>query len=248
VSGFWPVFKREVFSTFVTPVAWALIVAFLFLQGLNFYLLTVHFSTQMELAADHGPVQWFFGETVLFYLPLLMLPPALTMRLLAEERRAGTIETLLTAPVTTPAVVLGKWAAALVTYLAAWAPTLLYMLVLRRAGEIDWHVVGACYLGVALIGSAFVAIGLLMSAMTRSQFVALLLSFAAILGLFIVGIGEFVFDSGPAHDVCAYVSIWAQMADFSKGLIDTRRLLFDVSLTVAPLFITIRAVDAWRWG
>jgi ABC-2 type transport system permease protein len=248
VRGFWPIFKRDLFSSFVTPVAWAMIVVFLVLQGLNFYLLVVHFANQIDVAVDRGPVQWFFGETVLFYLPLLMLPPALTMRSLAEERRSGTIESLLTAPVSTPAVVLGKWAAAFVTYLAAWAPTVLYMIVLRRAGEIDWRVVASCYLGVVLIGAAFISLGLMMSAMTRSQFVALILSFAVVLGLFIVGIGEFVFDAGPAHDVCAYLSIWSQMADFSKGLIDSRRVIFDLSLTVVPLFITVRAVDAWRWG
>ncbi len=248
MSGFWPVFKRELFSSFVTPVAWALIVVFLVLQGFNFYLLVAHFTNQVELAADHGPVQWFFGETVLFYLPLLMLPPVLTMRLLAEERRSGTIETLLTAPVSTPAVVVAKWAAAFVTYLAAWAPTVLYMVVLRRAGEIDWRVVGSSYLGVVLIGGAFIALGLMMSAMSRSQIVAAVLSFAVVIGLFTIGIGEFIFDTGPVHDACAYVSIWSQMADFSKGLIDTRHIVFDLSLTIAPLFITVRAVDAWRWG
>jgi ABC-2 type transport system permease protein len=248
VNGFWAVFKRELLAVFVTPMAWALFVVFLLLQGLNFYWLVAHFANQVELAADHGPVQWFFGETVLFYLPLLMLPPALTMRLFAEERRSGTIETLLTAPVGTPAVVLAKWAAALATYLTAWAPTLLYMVVLRRAGEIDWKVVASCYLGVSLLGCALLALGVLASAMSKSQFVALLLSLAATLGLFIVGIGEFIFDRGLAHDVCAYVSIWSQMADFSKGLIDTRRVLFDLSLTALPLFVTVRSVDAWRWG
>lgn len=248
MTGFWPVFKRELFSTFVTPVAWALIVVFLFLQGLNFYMLVVHFTNQVEVAVDRGPVQWFFGETVLFYLPMLMLPPALTMRLFAEERRAGTIESLLTAPISTTGVVLAKWTAAFVTYLIAWAPTLLYMVVLRRAGEIDWHVVGACYLGVALIGAAFISVGTLMSSMTKSQFVALLASFAMVFGLFIIGIGEFVFDTGPVHDLCSYVSVWSQMADFSKGLIDSRRVVFDLSLTVVPLFVTVRAVDAWRWG
>jgi ABC-2 type transport system permease protein len=248
VKGFWPVFKRDLFSAFVTPVAWAMIVVFLLLQGLNFYLLVVHFANQVDVSVDRGPVQWFFGETVLFYLPLLMLPPALTMRSLAEERRSGTIETLLTTPVSTPAVVLAKWLAAFSTYLIAWAPTMLYMVVLRRAGEIDWRVVGASYLGVAMIGAALISLGLMMSAMTRSQFVALLLSFAIVLGLFIVGIGEFVFDTGPAHDICAYVSLWSQMADFSKGLIDSRRIVFDLSLTVVPLFVTVRAVDAWRWG
>ena len=248
MSGLWPVFKRDLFAVFVTPMAWALIVVFLLLQGLNFYWLTVHFANQVDLAIDHGPIQWFFGETILFYLPLLMLPPALTMRSFAEERRSGTIETLLTAPVSPTGVVLAKWCASFVTYLVAWAPTLLYIVILHRAGDVDWRVVGCSYLGVVLIGASFLSIGVLMSAISKSQFVAVLLSLAVTIGLFILGIGEFIFDRGLAHDICSHISVWSQMADFSKGLIDSRHLVFHLSLTVFPLFITVRVVDSWRWG
>lgn len=248
MSGFWPVFKRDLFAIFVTPMAWALLVIFLALEGLNFYWLTVHFANQVDLAVDHGPIQWFFGETILFYLPLLMLPPALTMRSFAEERRAGTIESLLTAPVSTPAVVLAKWCATFATYVIAWAPTFLYVVILRRAGEIDWRVVASSYFGVMLIGASFLAIGVLMSAMSKSQFVAVLLSLAVTVGLFILGIGEFIFDRGLAHDICSHVSIWSQMADFAKGQIDSRHIVFHLSLVVLSLFVGVRVVDSWRWG
>ena len=248
MSGFWPVFKRDLLAVFVTPMAWALIVVFLLLQGLNFYWLTVHFANQVDLAIDQGPIQWFFGETILFYLPFLMLPPALTMRAFAEERRSGTIETLLTAPVSTPGVVLAKYCAAMVTYLVAWDPTLLYIVILHRAGDIDWRVVASSYLGVVLIGASFLAIGVLMSAISKSQFVAILLSLAVTIGLFILGIGEFIFDRGLAHSICSHISIWSHMADFSKGLIDSRHIIFHLSLTGVPLFICVRVVDSWRWG
>ena len=248
MRGFWPVFKRDLFAFFVTPMAWALIVVFLLLQGLNFYWLTAHFANQVDLAIDHGPIQWFFGETILFYLPMLMLPPALTMRSFAEERRSGTIETLLSSPVSTPGVVVAKWSAAFVAYVTAWAPTLLYIVILHRAGDVDWQVVACSYLGVLLIGASFLAIGVLMSSVSKSQFVALLLSLAVTIGLFILGIGEFVFDRGMAHSICSHVSIWSQMADFSKGQIDSRHLIFHASLTVLPLFISVRVVDSWRWG
>lgn len=248
MKGFWPIFQRELFSMFITPMAWALIVVFLLLQGINFTWLTVHFANQVELAVDQGPIQWFFGETILFYLPLLMLPPALTMRLLAEERRSGTIETLLTSPVTTPALVTAKWAASLVIYATTWTPTLLYMVILDRAGQIDWRVVGCCYLGIALIGASYLGLGVLMSALSKSQFVALILTLAATVGLFIVGIGEFVFDPGLLRDVCAHVSIWSHMADLSKGLIDSRVIVYHASLACLSLFVTVRVVDSWRWG
>jgi ABC-2 type transport system permease protein len=170
------------------------------------------------------------------------------MRLFAEERRSGTIEALLTAPVSTTGVVLAKYAAVLVTYIAMWAPTLLYMVLVSRAGEVDWMVVASGYLAVLLIGAGYLAIGTMTSALTKSQLLASVLSAMALIFLFMLGIGEFILDSGPARDLCAHVSAWAQMNDFSKGIVDLRRLVFDATLIVLPLFVTVRAVDAWRWG
>lgn len=248
MRGFWPIFKRELFSLFVTPLAWVVITAFLLLQGLHFFLIVTHFSNQAELSADAGPVQSFFGQTILLYLPLLFVCPLLTMRLFAEERRSGTIETLLTAPVSAAGVVLAKYAAVLTTYVAMWAPTLMYMVLISKTGEVDWRVVGACYLAVFLVGAGYLAIGIMCSSLTKSQLMAAVLAALAVIGLFMIGIGEFIFPEGPAHDICAYVSLWSQMNDFSKGIVDLRRLTFDATVVVLPLFITVRAVEAWRWG
>ncbi|HZF55778.1 MAG TPA: ABC transporter permease [Polyangiaceae bacterium] len=248
MNGFWPIFKRELFSLFVTPLAWVLITSFLIVQGVHFFLIVTHFASQADVSADAGPVQAFFGQTVLLYLPLLFVCPLLTMRLFAEERRSGTIEALLTAPVSTTGVVLAKYAAVLVTYIAMWAPTLLYMVLVSRAGEVDWMVVASGYLAVLLIGAGYLAIGTMTSALTKSQLLASVLSAMALIFLFMLGIGEFILDSGPARDLCAHVSAWAQMNDFSKGIVDLRRLVFDATLIVLPLFVTVRAVDAWRWG
>lgn len=248
MRGILPVYKRELFSLFVTPTAWALILVFLVIQGFHFYGLLVHFASTIEVTVDRGPVQAFFGESIIFYLPLVLLCPGLTMRLFAEERRSGTIESLLTAPVTTTSIVLGKFFASLTTYAAMWAPTLLYIVVLRDSGAIDWQVVGTSYLGVMLIGAGYLAIGTWMSAMTQSQLVAIVLSALLILGLFVLGIGEFVFEPGVLRDVCAHVSVWGQMSELSKGIVDMRRLVFDFTLIAVPLYITVRTVDSWRWG
>lgn len=248
MRGFWPIFKRELFSLFVTPIAWVLITAFLVMQGLHFFLIVSHFANQADLAADAGPVQSFFGQTMLLYLPLLFVCPVLTMRLFAEERRSGTIEALLTAPVGTAGVVLAKYAAALTTYLAMWAPTLLYIVLLSQSGEVDWRVVGSSYLAVALVGAGYLAIGTMTSAMTTSQLLAAILSAMAIVVLFMLGIGEFIFAEGPLHELCAYVSVWSHMNDFSRGIVDLRRLVFHGTVIMLPLFVTTRAVDAWRWG
>jgi ABC-2 type transport system permease protein len=248
VNGFWPIFKRELFSLFVTPLAWVLITAFLVVQGVHVFILVAQYATSTDLG-EGGPIPAFFGRTVLFYLPLFFLPPLLTMRLFAEERRTGTIEALLTAPAGTAGVVLAKYAAALVTYAAMWAPTLLYVVIIAKTGEVDWRVVGACYLGVFSVGAALLAIGTMTSALAQSQITAAVLSAMAILFLFMVGIGgEFVADAGAVHDACSYVSVWTQMSDFSQGIVDLRRLVLDATLVVVPLFITTRAVDSWRWG
>jgi ABC-2 type transport system permease protein len=248
VRSFWPIFKRELFAYFVTPLAWVMICVFLLVQGTHFYLLIKHFST-ITVSSDQTPLQAFFGQTVLLYLVLFLLVPPMTMRLFAEERRSGTIESLMTAPVSSVAVVLAKYLAALTTYLVMWVPTLLYLVILQKTGEIDWRVAGASYLGVGLVGAGYLSLGLLMSALTKSQFLALVMTALVILSLFILGIAEFVAVEGTTlHAICSYVSIWAQMNDFANGVVDSRRIVFDVSMIVLPLFITVRAVDAWRWG
>jgi ABC-2 type transport system permease protein len=249
VRSFWPIYKRELFAFFVTPLAWVLISVFLVVQGMHFFLIVDHFASMGPQASDQTPLQAFFGNTVLLYLVLFLLVPPMTMRLFAEERRSGTIEALMTAPVSSAAVVLAKYAAVVTTYLAMWLPTVLYLVILRQTGDIDWHVAASAYLGVVLVGGGYLALGLLMSAITKSQFLALVLTAMVILALFILGIGEFVTREGTLfHDVCAHVSVWAHMNDFASGVVDSRRLVFYGSMILLPLFVTVRAVDAWRWG
>lgn len=248
MRGFWPIFKRELFAYFVTPLAYVLILAFVFWQGLHFYLLVRSFAAAPEASIDQGPVQAFFGGDVFYYLPLILICPAITMRLFAEERRSGTIETLMTTPVGTTGVVLAKFSAAMVAYAAMWLPTLLYIVIMKRAGDVDWRVVGVSYLGVFGVGAQYIAMGTMMSAVARSQLVALILSSIVILGFFLLGLGEFVLDEGPAREMCGYLSVWSQMGELSKGIVDTRRLALDGTLVAFPLFVTGRLVDAWRWG
>jgi ABC-2 type transport system permease protein len=249
MRSFWPIYKRELFAFFVTPLAWVLITVFLLVQGMHFFLLVDHFASSGLEISDQTPLQSFFGNTVLLYLVLFLLVPPMTMRLFAEERRSGTIEALMTAPVSSVSVVLAKYAAALTTYIAMWAPTVLYLVILGQTGELDVHVAASAYLGILLVGAGYLAIGLLMSAITKSQFLALVLSASIILSLFILGVGEFVTREGTLmHDVCAHVSVWAHMNDFASGVVDSRRLVFYGSLITVPLFATVRAVDAWRWG
>lgn len=249
MRSFWPIYKRELSSFFVTPLAWVLITVFLLIQGMHFFLIVDSFSSMGAQMGDQTPLQSFFGSTVLPYLVLFLLVPPMTMRLFAEERRSGTIETLMTAPVSSAAVVLAKWCAAVTTYAAMWAPTSLYLVILGQTGEVDWRVAGAAYLGLLVVGCAYLAVGLLMSAVTKSQFLAFVLTVLVVLALFILGVGEFVTREGTLmHDVCAHVSVWGHMNDFASGVVDSRRLVFYGTMTALSLFVATRAVEAWRWS
>ena len=249
MKAFWPIYKRELFAFFVTPLAWVLIVVFLVVQGMHFFLLVDHFAHQGDATGDETPLSAFFGNTVLLYLVLFVLVPPMTMRTFAEERRSGTIEMLMTAPVSSAAVVLAKYAAVLTTYVAMWLPTVLYLVILGRTGDLDWHSAASAYLGVLLVGAGYLSLGLCASALTRSQFLAMVWTALVLLMLFILGVGEFVTREGSAmHEVCAHVSVWAHMNDFASGIVDSRHLVFYGTLVVLPLFVATRAVEAWRWG
>ncbi len=247
MSGFWAILRREMLSLWVTPLAWVLLGVFLLLQGGIFYSIIAHFASFTDLSVDEGPLGAYFGQNSVFLLmTLLLVCPALSMRLLAEERRSGTIEALMTAPVGSAGVVLGKYAAALITYTLIWIPTVLYVVILRKTGNVDWLVMLSSYLGLFLVGAQYLAIGILSSSLSKSQFVALLITVLIQFGLFVLGIGEYIFDPGVFHDVCSYVSLAGHMEDFSKGIVDTRRLLYDATSALFCLFLTVRVVDSWR--
>jgi ABC-2 type transport system permease protein len=249
VRGVSALYLREMLSLWVTPLAWVLLSAFLLVQGGIFYSIVLHFSQMTELTLDTGPLEAYFGQhSVLLSMTLLLVCPALSMRTFAEEQRSGSIEALLTAPVSSSAIVLGKFFAVWSTYALIWAPTLLYALILRRTGTVDWPVVGTSYLGLFLVGASYLALGILMSALTKSQLVALMLTLCVQFGLFVLGVGEYVFEPGPVRDLCAHVSLSSQLEEMSKGIVDLRRVVFDASVALWALFVTSRVVESWRQG
>ena len=239
--------KREVFSYFVSPIAYVVSVVWLVWCGLQYYLLAGLFAGSPGLGASGNPLSAFFGGSVLFFIPLLVFAPVLTMRLFAEERHTGTIEPLLTAPVTTLQVVLGKYAAALVFWVALWIPTLLYVWLTSQFGSIDPGAVVASYLGVLGIGLYYMAIGLAMSALAKNQIVAALLTFMLLSGLFATGLLSFIESFAAYRDVIDYISLWGHMQSFSKGVVDTRFVVFDLSAAALFVYLALRALDGRRW-
>lgn len=242
----WAIFKRELAASFYTPLAYVLLVVFLLWNGGTFVLLLQQFASNPEISGSRGPLQLLFGGSILYFLPILLFCPAITMRSFAEERRAGTLEALMTAPVRDVEVVLGKYFAALVVYGAMWAPTTLYALVVRRLGRaaVDWGALGAAYLGTLLLGAAFVALGILASALARSQITAFILGFALTSGLFLAGLGKYVFESETQQAFFAHLNQWEHMEEFAVGVVDTRRLVFYLSIAALALFQSVRVLEA----
>lgn len=246
----WTIAKREVFSFFVSPVAYAVLTVWLLMNGVSLYIFAELFATQQYSmgGVTQTPLTLFFGQNIFFYLAVLIVVPLLTMRTLAEENRAGTIEALLTAPVTEIQVVLGKYLALLFDWVVLWLPTVLYVVIVGGYGDVDWGVVGASYVGVFAIGVYYTAIGLLMSAVARSQIVAAVLTFLMLAMFFLLGIGgQFVFE-GPSADVFGYFSIWGHMEAFSKGMVDSRPLVFASTLAFLALFTTVRLMQSRRYA
>jgi ABC-2 type transport system permease protein len=169
------------------------------------------------------------------------------MRLLSEEKKTGTMEVLMTAPVTDAEVVLAKFLAAFVFYLVIWLPTLLYPLIIEIFGNLDWGRVWSGYFGIALIGMPFLAIGLLASSLTDNQIVAVILSFVILAVLFSVGLLDYILAGSKLKAVFSYLSIWRHFHDFGRGVIDTKPLVYYLSLAAFSLFVTVRVVEMRRW-
>ena len=239
--------KREIFAYFVSPIAYVVTVVWLIWCGLQFYLLAGVFASAPSLSATANPLSAFFGGSVLFFIPLLVFAPVLTMRLLAEERATGTLEPLLTAPITTASVVLGKYLAALVFWVALWLPTLMYVWITSQFGRIDLGAVLTSYLGVLGIGLYYMAIGVAMSALAKNQITAALLTFMLLAGLFAVGLLSFVDTFASQRDAIDYISLWGHMQAFSKGIVDSRYVVFDLSVAALFVYLAWRALEGRRW-
>ena len=243
----WVIMRRELRSFFVSPLAYVVLCAWLIWNGLVFWVLTEFYARNAVASGAASPLSAFFGGSSLFFIPLLVFVPVLTMRLMAAEKQWGTIETLMTAPVSETAIVLGKYASAVLMWCVLWLPTVIYAWIIRQHGSVDWGATASSYLGIAALGSYFMAIGLLMSVVAPTQIIAAVLSFVALGVIFTFGIGEFVFD-GTVRELCAYVSMWSHMQSFAKGVVDTRYLVLDVSLAVLAVGLSVAVLSARRHG
>ncbi len=245
MNGVLATLKRELRAYFFSPLAY-MVAAFLLVANGIVFAIIISYLADPRFPAGR-PLDLFFGGTWLFWLLLIFTVPVLTMRLISEERRSGSIEFLMTAPVTETQVVLGKYLASLLFYVFLWVPTVVYAVIVDLHGELDWRTVAAGYLGVFGLGAMFIAVGLFASALSKSQLVAAVTTFALLLSFFCVVFLEGLVNDPGIKAVVDYLSVRRQMVDFSLGIVDTRYLVFDASLTVFFLFLTSRALAAKKW-
>jgi ABC-2 type transport system permease protein len=170
----------------------------------------------------------------------------LTMRLLAEEKSTGTMELLMTFPVTDSQVVLGKFLATFVVYLLMLAPTLVYVGVIRAFGGNEWGPLLSAYLGLVLLGASFIAVGMFSSSLARNQIVAGVLGIGLLLLLWVMGAASSVL--GPRlSSLIAYLSLNDHFMNFGQGVIDLKDVVFYLSFIAGALFLTVRVLESGRW-
>lgn len=228
---------KELKSYFVSPIAYVIIAFWLLATGLFFYLILVNVRT--------ASLQELFGTVTVL---LLLIGPALTMRLLSEEQRTGSLELLMTAPIRDWEVVLGKFLAAVLLFIAMMALTLIYPILMQLfGGTPDWGPIFSGYLGLLLFAAAFLAIGLFASALSDNQMLAAVIAFVILLILWMIG------QLGTG--VTGAVSGWLQALSvtdhfnnsFPRGVIDFTDVLFYLLIIGVSLWTTIQIMEAKRW-
>lgn len=241
--------RRELAAYFFSPISYLVATLFLLVEGYSFWFFLRVLNQRQTM---HGAVlQYFFGGTFLFWLFVMFLTAVLTMRLIAEERRSGTLEPLLTAPVAAPSVILGKYLACVCFYVALWIPTLLYVAILSAYSPpdatLDPGPIVAGYLGTFLVSSSALALGLLFSTITRNQILAAVLSFVTLSMLLLVGaLGETLLRSGPWAAVLEYINLFRHMEDFGRGIVDSRHVVYHLGIISVALFAAARALALGR--
>lgn len=241
------ILSQEIRALLFSPITYVTAVLFLLVMGGIFTVILDQYSKE---ALEVTPAVYFFSS---FWIPVFFMVPSLTMKSFAEERRMGTLETLLTSPVSTAEVVLGKFSAAYIFYLLLWGSTLGFHYILhiyaRDVRYLDSGPLIGGYLFIAVSGLLFISIGILSSALTRSYEVAAILSFTILFGLIFglrflgqtSALNAEVFQ--PVKATVDLLQILGHVDDFTRGVIDTRQAFFYVTGSVLALIFSILSVE-----
>ena len=245
---------KELKSYFASPIAYVVIGLYALVFGYYFYAAVRFFEQQSMQMAGLGigapsvnvneqlirPVFQISMVWALFFLPMI------TMRTYSEEKRSGTIELLLTAPITDFQIIIGKFLGAMGLYAAMLAVTAIHIVLLYWVSEPEWMPIVTSYLGLLLLGGCFMAIGLFISSLTKNQIVAVVATFVVFMMLWMINwIAQFMSPTSQA--VLNYLSITNHLEDFMGGVIDTKHVVYYLSFIGFGLFLTARSVDVERW-
>lgn len=258
IKNFIAICKKEFTSYFYSPVAYVVITIFLVISGYFFqsfirqYVELTMYVMQNQQAAGYareflnfseGIFRPLFGNT---NIVMLLMMPLLTMRLLAEEKKNGTFELLMTYPIRDIETVLGKFAACFLVFAIMLGLTLVYPFFLSFFGTVELGPLVSNYLGLILMGSAFIAFGMFTSSLTSNQIVAAVLSFGALLLFWLIGYSSDA--AGPVlGGILRHLSLLNHFENFSKGVIDSRDVIYYLNFTVFCLFLTLRSLESNKW-
>jgi ABC-2 type transport system permease protein len=251
----WIICRKEMRSYFASPIAYLLLTMFAFIFGWFFWNILGYFVSMGVASMQRGqmmpmnineevirPLLANVGVIGLFFIPLI------TMRLFAEEKRTGTIELLVTSPITDMEVILGKWLAAMLLYGCMLLVTALNFAFLFKYGHPDWKPLVIGYLGLYLQAGALLAVGTFISTLTKNQIIAGAATFAVCLMLWVL---EWVsgggFETAKWAQVLSYMSVINHYESFAKGMLSSKDAIYYVSLIFFGLFLTARSMESLRW-
>jgi ABC-2 type transport system permease protein len=254
VTNVWVLAKKEIRSYFASPIAYIVLGIWSLIFGYFFYSATaifVDYSMRAMMQRGMAPpmnINDFIIRPLLMNVSVIVLffMPMITMRLFAEEKRSGTIELLLTSPLRDVEIILGKWLAAMILYLCLLVITALNIVFLFLHGKPDWRPVLVGYLGLILLGAAFLGIGAFISSLTKNQIIAAALTFGVFLMLWVL---DWVssYSTTTAGKVIAYLSITQHFEPFAKGVLELKDAIYYVSVIFLGLFLTLRSMESLRW-
>jgi ABC-2 type transport system permease protein len=242
--------RRELSAYFLSPMAFLILFAFLAMAWVNFWELLATLSrNSVAYSGRSDPLNSYISGSFSFWLGLLIAIPALTMRLFSEEKRSGTIESLLTVPVSEAEVVVSKWLAGVVMFAILLLPFFMYLPFLYHQGNyhFDLGPVISLSIGLVSLGMMFVAIGVFFSAMTKNQIIAAVWTFVSLFLLILTQLTHqyAVYKRASWAEGARFVSILYQLNQFGAGRLDLRFLVLHFSVTAFLLYLTMKVVE-WR--